>query len=93
MSYSDLVSQITAVDFQPYDKRLNHLLGRLSLEEDTAGRGVLTAIVVHKHDMQPGSGFFEMAAFLGRDTSNHERCWVDELNSVHDIWAPERSRR
>src|SRR5690349_12324001 len=67
--YSDLVKGITAFKLDAHDPRLFHLLGEISSEEDAAGRGMLTVVVVHKTgDMQPGPGFFELAAHLGRNT-------------------------
>jgi hypothetical protein len=78
--YSDLVKDITRIHVEPHDARLSHLLGEISSEEDAAGRGMLTVVVVHKvGDMQPGPGFFELARTLGRDTSNLLECWVNEL--------------
>jgi hypothetical protein len=86
--YSDLVVGITEVEFEPHDTRLFHLLGEISCEESEAGRGMLTAIVVHKHgDMQPGPGFFELANLLGHDTGDILRFWVNELKRVHAYWS------
>lgn len=88
IAYSDLVSRIRSLPMQAHDPRLFHLLGQISSEEDAAGRGMLTVIVVHKNgDMQPGPGFFELAGELGRDTSDILKCWVDELHRVHAIWS------
>jgi hypothetical protein len=92
ISYSDLVASIGTLRMEPHDPRLFHLLGQISSEEDAAGRGMLTVIVVHKNgDMQPGPGFFELAEHLGRDTTDILKCWVDELHRVHAVW--ERKRR
>ncbi len=86
--YSDLVQEIRSVRLAPNDVRLAHMLGEISTEEDAAGRGMLTAVVVHKDgDMQPGPGFFELAKTLGRDTSNILKCWVNELHAVHAVWS------
>ncbi len=86
--YSDLVRQITSITLGAHDPRLFHFLGEIASEEDEAGRGMLTVLVVHKQgDMQPGPGFFELAASLGRDTGDLLRCWVDELHRVHAVWA------
>lgn len=86
--YSEAVQRIHAIRFEPHDQRFFHMLGQLSSEEDTAGRGMLSAVVVHKHgDMQPGPGFFELAKTLGRDTSDILKCWVDELRKVHAQWS------
>ncbi|MDD1529633.1 hypothetical protein C7U92_27945 [Bradyrhizobium sp. WBOS7] len=88
IAYSDLVRQIQSIRLEPHDPRLFHLLGEVSSEEDAAGRGMLTVVVVHKlGDMQPGPGFFELAKLLGRDTKNIEKCWVAELHRVHAVWS------
>ena len=88
IAYSELANQIHAIDIEAHDPRMFHLLGEISVEEDEAGRGMLTAIVVHKSgDMQPGPGFFELAESLGKDTSDILACWVSEFNRVHDYWA------
>jgi molybdopterin synthase catalytic subunit len=86
--YSDLVKQINSIKLDAHDPRLFHMLGEISSEEDAAGRGMLSVVVVHKvGDMQPGPGFFELAKQLGRNTSNILKCWVDELHKVHAIWS------
>lgn len=88
IAYSELVAQIQALHLEPHDPRLFHLLGEISTEEDQAGRGMLTAIVVHKYgDMQPGPGFFELAKSRGRDARDPLTCWIAEFNKVHDYWA------
>ncbi len=88
IAYSELASQIQAIDIVAHDPRMFHLLGEISVEEEKAGRGMLTAIVVHKSgDMQPGPGFFELAKSLGKDTSDVLVCWVNEFKRVHDYWA------
>ncbi len=88
IAYSELSGQIQAINIEAHDPRMFHLLGEISVEEEEAGRGMLTAIVVHKSgDMQPGPGFFELAKSLGKDTSDILACWVNEFNRVHDYWA------
>lgn len=93
IAYSELVGQISALRLEPHDARLFHLLGEISSDEDKAGRGMLTAIVVHKSgDMQPGPGFFELARSLGRNTKDPLVCWISEFNKVHDYWANRHDR-
>jgi hypothetical protein len=88
LAYSDLAKMIRSIKLDAHDSRLFHLLGEISTEEDSAGRGMLSVVVVHKlGDMQPGPGFFELAKSLGKDTSNIERCWVAELHRVHAVWS------
>jgi hypothetical protein len=86
--YSELVKGVRTLRLDPHDVRLFHLLGEISAEEDSAGRGMLSVLVVHKTgDMQPGPGFFELAGELGRDTSDILKCWVAELHKVHGYWS------
>ena len=64
------------------------MLGEISLAEDKADCGMLSALVVHKTgDMEPGQGFFHYAEALGRDISDKTACWVREIHKVHDYWA------
>ena len=88
IAYSDLVKEIKSIKLAAHDPRLFHLLGEISSDEDSAGRGMLTVVVVHKTgDMQPGPGFFELAKRLGRNTSNILQCWAEELRKVHAVWS------
>ena len=87
MPYSELVKYISAIQFDAYDQRLFDLLGQISKSEEMAGRGMLSAIVVHKTgDMEPGPGFFELARTLGRNTSDRTKCWVEEIKRVYAYW-------
>jgi hypothetical protein len=88
IAYSDLAAMISSVQMTAHDRRYFHFLGEVSAEEDEAGRGLLTVLVVHKSgDMKPGPGFFELAEGRGRDVSDLDQCWVEELNDVHEVWA------
>ena len=91
VSYSDLARRIRPIlgcGLEPHDPRLWEMLGQISRAEDDERRGLLTVVVVHKTgDMKPGPGFFELAKCRGRDTSDIVRCWIEELNKVHDIWS------
>jgi hypothetical protein len=63
------------------------MLGEITREEASAGRGMLTALVVHKYgDMQPGPGFFELAGEIGRNTSDIFACWIREVKKVRAYW-------
>lgn len=86
--YSELCQRITATRFEPHSPALFGLLGEISREEAAAGRGMMSALVVHKvGDMQPGPGFFELAKEMGRDTTDILACWVSEFKKVHEAWA------
>lgn len=92
--YSELVDLIEAIRIEPNSSALAAMLGEISTEEDSAGRGMLSVIVVHKGgDMQPGPGFFDLAKTLKRKTSDILACWIAELNTVHGYWggSPKRN--
>ena len=85
--YSEFVKNIHSIELEPHDTRLFHLLGEISTEENAAGRGMLSALVVHKDgDMQPGPGFFELAQQLGHDTRDILKFWIEEVKRVFVAW-------
>ena len=87
ISYTDLVAKIAAIPFEPHDVRLDRLLEAVARDEENAGRGLLTVVVVHKHgDKMPGPGFFDLATQLGRDTKDRVVCWVREVERIYDQW-------
>jgi hypothetical protein len=91
IAYSDLAPQIKAIEFEHDDPRFWHLLGEVSIDEMNDGRGMLSAIVVHKHgDMRPGPGFYELAKWAGKEVGEVDRFWLAEFNRVHDVWANKR---
>ena len=70
------------------DKEFYYILAEISREEDAAGRGMLSAVVVHKKGIKrPGTGFFKLAKELGRDTSDKKRCLKEELDKVFSCWS------
>lgn len=90
-TYGGLVKKIDAISFAPNDLALFALLGQISREEYHAGRGMLTAIVVHKFgDQMPGKGFYELAQHLGLDASDKVALWVSETNMVWDQWKSQK---
>lgn len=92
IGYRDLIAQVKALHLEPSSPSFLALLGEIGVEEDVAGRGLLTAIVVPRAgDMEPGPEFFELAFARGRDTSDMAACWADELQRVHATWRSRRS--
>ena len=88
IAYSEMAPLIASISFEHDDPRFWHLLGEISVEEMAAGRGMLSAIVVHRGgDMLPGPGFYQLAKSLGKKVSEVDRFWLDEFNRVHDVWA------
>ena len=87
IAYSELARRIISCSLEPHGQPLADLLGEISIEEDRAGRGMLSVVVVHKTgDQKPGPGFFKLAQSLGRNTADSDACWVSELNMVHAAW-------
>jgi hypothetical protein len=85
--YSDLCNLIQTIGFDYHSKEFSEFLGEISAEEHSEGRGMLSAIVIHKHgDLKPGTGFRNCAAGLGLDVSDIDRVWSQQLNFVHDHW-------
>jgi hypothetical protein len=68
----------------PHDHVFHEMLVQISVEEDANGRGMLSAIVVHLADGQPGNGFFDLAGQLGRNISDRLACWVGEVNRLYE---------
>lgn len=88
IAYSDLVAKVLSVQFEAHDPRLDDLLCEISTEEDTAGRGLLSVVVVHKSgDKKPGRGFFALAKSRGRGTEDEIQCWVEQLQQVYSFWS------
>src|SRR5260370_42471392 len=84
ISYSELAANVHSIHFSPEEYAYHHMLGEVSEEEDAAGRGMLSAMVVHKDDNVPGPGFFVLAKKLGRDTSDRDRCWGKEMKLIYE---------
>lgn len=82
VTYSDLAARMRSITFDPHGHDFHALLGQISIDEDAAGRGMLSALVVHKDDGKPGRGFFDLARDLGRDVGDEEMCWAREVDLV-----------
>jgi hypothetical protein len=92
MTYNELASRITGLRLEPDSLALRELLGEISAAEDMAGRGMLSAVVVHQgEDCLPGHGFFTLAQGFGRDTSNKEKLWAAEFARVREVWKTNQS--
>jgi len=91
IEYGQLTREISSIRFDPHGDDFRRFLGQLSWESDAAGRGMITAIVVHKHDQRPGTGFFALAAELGSDISDPDKCWSQEVERVFRDFQQERN--
>ena len=76
------------------DMKLTHhrglmgaILERISRREHSAGRPLLTAVVIKKMTGIPGKGFFKLAKCLRLQTHEADAdFWEKELKRVHDYW-------
>ena len=72
-------------------RAFDHMLYQISSEEDESGRGLLTAVVVHKNDNMPGAGFFKLAKSrrrnVGLNVTERDRLWIEETTNVYDVVA------
>jgi len=88
ISYSALASRIESVRFGPDDSRFHALLGNVSTDQNSLGRGMLSVVVVRKAgDMEPGPGFFALAESLGRSVRDKQKFWIEEMTRVYDAWS------
>ena len=86
ITYSDLTKKIRSIAFGPGDDAFHYLLFEVSKDEDAAGRGLLSALVVNKENGMPGQGFFDGARGLGRDVTDPMRLWTEEIKFVFSKW-------
>jgi hypothetical protein len=94
ISYLELAVKVTAIKLEPQSFALRTMLREIAAEENAAGRGMLTAIVVYSSgDMEPGPGFFDLAGRLGKNTNDTLRCWIKELKRVYGYWSMASSKR
>lgn len=80
--YSELVDQIQSIRMEAHDPRLARMLDQISRDEDKAGRGMLSVLVVQKGSGRPGAGFFTLARDLGRVARDPDEVWIAEFNHV-----------
>ncbi len=88
ITYGDLANEMQIVRIGYHDPAMNNMLLDVSMNEHARGCGLLSVIVVHKYgDMEPGGGFYGLAASLGLYVSDRTACWIRELHRVHDYWS------
>ncbi len=65
ITYGDLAVKIKSISFNANDDSYHKMLGQISVEENAAGRGMLSVLVVHKGgDMRPGPGLLNLPSNL-----------------------------
>lgn len=86
ITYSGLTEKIASANLVPNSPILSAALTEISEEENASGRWMLSAVVIRK-DGEKNNGFIEVAARLGRDVSDPEKCWDAEIEQVCKYWA------
>jgi len=86
VTYGDLASRLKSIRIDPFGGPMNHLLTKVSEEENAAGRPLLSAIVVREEDKTPGNGFFTLAKWLGFKFSDPDDFWIKEFTKATDYW-------
>ena len=67
--------------------KIGPILDRINRIEHSAGRPLLSAVVIKKMSGMPGNGFFNLARNLGlHDGNRNRKYWLKELRRVHDYW-------
>jgi hypothetical protein len=88
IAYSEVVSKVRAMHLESDSKLFARMLDDISRHSDEEGRGMLSAVVIHKgDDYLPGPGFFKLGRELGHDTSDRLAFHSAELRKVHDAFA------
>jgi hypothetical protein len=93
ITYGQLTIKITAIRFDPHDYAFHAMLYQISELEEAAGRGLLSALVVHAPDAtkganMPGDGFWACAADFGRNVGDREKCWIAEVKRLLELHGP-----
>ena len=86
ITYADLTQRINSIAFGPSDYSFHYLLYEVSREEEAAGRGLLSALVVRKEDGLPGQGYFDVARQMGRNVADPVRSWTEEVKLIFSKW-------
>ena len=65
MMYGELASKVKAISLEPHQYAMFAILGEVSDDEDSMGRGMLSAYVVTAETGIPGDGLLELTEKLG----------------------------
>jgi len=87
ITYGELASKVKSIWLEPHQYAMFAILGEVSDDEDTMGRGMLSAYVVTAETGIPGAGFFELAEKLGRHVDDRLAFWVEEIRRVDAAWS------
>ena len=87
--YSDVAPLLGIDTYNEYfGAQVGHVLDKVNRREFAANRPLLSAVVVSKETMQPGSGYYSCARELRRyKGKSDDDEWLGELQKVHDWWS------
>ena len=79
------------MDNPHFGAQVGKVLGQISEDEVAAGRPMISAIVVSRDTMLPGSGFFKLGQELHRtDPGEDEIAFaIRQIKRVHEYWSRE----
>ena len=86
-TYSELCSEVTAINLRPYSFAIVAFLNEICTEEDAEHGVMMASLVVRKDTGIPGNGYFGHAGSLGRDTADREAFWRSEVERVWDAYG------
>lgn len=86
ITYSELARRAGISIWIP---RIAAILEHINEIEHSAGRPLLTAVVIRKSDNMPGAGFFKLAIKFGLHSSGGDNFmfWLKEVHRVHNYWS------
>lgn len=69
--------------------QVGKVLDRINEDESAAGRPMISAIVVSKDTMLPGSGFFKLGQELRQTLAGEDEMGfaIRQIKRVHDYWS------
>ena len=88
--YGELATMLGIdMDNPHFGAQVGKVLGGISEDEVAAGRPMISAIVVSKDDMLPGSGFVKLGQELHKVDPGEDEIGfaVRQIKRVHDYWA------
>jgi hypothetical protein len=86
ITYGVLASRLKSIRIEPHGGAMDHLLTQVSKEEYESGRPLLSSIVVHQDDKQPGQGFATLARWLGFVFADADEFWIKEFKRTTEYW-------
>ncbi len=88
ISYGEVAARMTTVTAHPGAYIFQNLLREMCREEESAGRGMLCALVVQKASGKPGAGFYKAIVQLRADCADDlDVCWQQECERVYALWS------